>query len=451
MSSRNPFDGVYEKGAIDPGVPVANPSASFWHSQPSKYHEIRSPWPEVADVVVIGSGMTGTSIARTLYARRPELNIVLVEARFLCSGATGRNGGHIKAVSYEYWKDRKKKFGADEAVRWARFEQSHLKEMAACVRENNINCDLDLKEGIVAHYDKKSFGEAVDALRELQLYAPQVAADYTVYSQADAVSKFKCSTHTVGAIGSPSAAVWPYKLVTSLIEQMVDKNYLNVQTHTQVLSIEEGDDFAVVKTDRGNIRATHVVHATNGWLGHLVPELRSLVSPVRGNVECQILPANLKIPSTVWMRHSDKDWDYLIQRPAGEVIVGRANSGRKMSADDSIIDVYPHAHLGGILPHVLNWGSAPNQSRVTHAWSGIVGFTEDGNPFVGSLSFLTRTKHQWVCGGYHGIGMVKAFRTGQVLAHLLLGEEVPFEYPSSMLIDSRRLAQLQRSLSGSRL
>lgn len=53
-------------------------------------------------------------------------------------------------------------------------------------------------------------------------------------------------------------------------------------------------------------------------------------------------------------------------------------------------------------------------------------------------------------GGFQGIGMVKAFRTTQMLALLLLGKDVPAEYPRTMLLTPQRLRTTQRS-TGSRL
>ncbi len=58
-------DGIYEAGIIDPGLPVTNATQPFWLSEPSGISTLQSPWTEVADVVIIGSGMTAASLART--------------------------------------------------------------------------------------------------------------------------------------------------------------------------------------------------------------------------------------------------------------------------------------------------------------------------------------------------------------------------------------------------
>lgn len=46
--------------------------------------------PECADVVVVGCGITGASAARFLMEQSPGLDVVVLEAREVCWGATGR-------------------------------------------------------------------------------------------------------------------------------------------------------------------------------------------------------------------------------------------------------------------------------------------------------------------------------------------------------------------------
>src|SRR5438128_10450202 len=51
--------------------------------------------PETADVVIIGGGVTGCSIAYHL-VQRGVRNVVLVEKNFLASGATGKSSACIR-------------------------------------------------------------------------------------------------------------------------------------------------------------------------------------------------------------------------------------------------------------------------------------------------------------------------------------------------------------------
>jgi glycine/D-amino acid oxidase-like deaminating enzyme len=350
------------------------------------------------------------------------------------------------------WYDRKRQFGVQEAIRVMEFEHSHLKEMSSCIRENDIDCDLRLLEGLDIYHDEATFLRAVHALEDMREHAPTLASRYSVYTSKADLRHRKCADHCIGAIGMPSASMWPYKMVTALLKKMVNENSLAIQTNTVVTSItdKDADEFAIVKTTRGEIRATHVVHATNAWMSHLVPELRPFVSPVRANVQRQMpQPSSLRVDKTTtfWLRYADKDYDYMLQRPDGAFIIGRANMGRRATSDDSVKDLLPQTHLRTVTPQLFDFGT--DKIDISHSWSGIVGFTEDGNPFVGRLPFPNRHR-QWVCGAYQGIGMVRAFRSAQMLGLLLLGHDIPSSYPSSMLVTEARFKNLKH-LSSSKL
>ncbi len=444
-------DGIYEPGVIDPGIPLPNPTQPFWLSEPSRISKLQSPWLETADVVIVGSGMTAASLTRSLYARRPALKIVLVEARELCSGATGRNGGHVKVMSPGVWFDRVRQYGRVEAIKVMQFEHGHLDAVVSCAKDYGVQCDLRLLEGLDCYHDEYTMSRAVRALEEMRKDTPELAARYTLYTSRSDLRARNCAEKCVGAIGMPSASMWPYKFVTALLEQFVDEKGLTIQTGTTVSSVEDDQDseVAVVKTTRGHIRARHVVHATNAWMSHLIHELRPFVSPVRANVQHQVpQPLGVQVNNTFWLRYAEKDYDYMIQRPDGAFIMGRANTGRRATSDDTKKDLLPHTHLQMVVPKMFDFGT--NKMQVTHAWSGCVAFTQDGNPFVGHMPFPGRS-HQWVCGAYQGIGMVRAFRSAQMLAHMVLGEEIPPEFPRSMLVTEQRVEGLEKAIGMTKL
>lgn len=74
-------------------LPNANSSKSFWLSEPELVgYRTTDDLPSEADVVVIGTGVTGTSALRYLVQSGKKLNIVALEAREVCWGASGRVG-----------------------------------------------------------------------------------------------------------------------------------------------------------------------------------------------------------------------------------------------------------------------------------------------------------------------------------------------------------------------
>ncbi|KAJ5397776.1 FAD dependent oxidoreductase [Penicillium cosmopolitanum] len=455
-------EGIYEPGIVDPKTPLPNYTSPYWHISPHKHANHQSAWPKgIVDVVIIGSGISGMTLARTLVKRNLGLDIVLVDSRQLCAGATGRNGGHIKTMTFAMWAERKKIFGLEEAIRISLFEDSHLEAMEAAMIEDGIDADLVLTEGVEAYYDRPTFDRAVKALEEMRVHIPRLAAKHKVYTDLTLLqSEMKLSSRCVGAIGVPSASVWPYKWITGVLGGLIDTQKINVQTNTTVTSIldVETSEYAVVRTDRGELKARNVIHAENAWVGHLIPELRPFVSPVRVNVvhfgalsddsNLSIVdksPFNLDSKYSLWLRYGEKDYDYLIQRNDRGLVVGRACTGRKTTANDSITDIAPMQHLRGFAEEALESAPAGSSSHIDRQGSGIVAFTQDGVPFAGRLPFTGR-KHQWVCGAFHATGMIKAFRTSQAVAAMVVGDRSSSDFPPSFLVTEERIRGLQKSL-----
>lgn len=83
------------------GLPVDNPTESYWHKEPSEKllgHRTTEQVPRTADVVIVGSGITGAFAAHFLKERQPDLEIVMLEAREACWGATGRVSSYFSSV-----------------------------------------------------------------------------------------------------------------------------------------------------------------------------------------------------------------------------------------------------------------------------------------------------------------------------------------------------------------
>jgi hypothetical protein len=76
-------------------LPTPASSNSFWHSEPNEFllgHRTTEKLPAEADIVIVGTGITGTSAARFLSedGRANGKSIVMLDAREACWCATGR-------------------------------------------------------------------------------------------------------------------------------------------------------------------------------------------------------------------------------------------------------------------------------------------------------------------------------------------------------------------------
>jgi len=91
----NEYDVLSKRISPSPGIPQLNASIPYWTIplSPISRQGHDAPLPLDADIVIIGSGITGTSVAKALLEQdrgTEPLKIVMLDARDACSGATGR-------------------------------------------------------------------------------------------------------------------------------------------------------------------------------------------------------------------------------------------------------------------------------------------------------------------------------------------------------------------------
>lgn len=124
-------------------LPVANPVTSFWTAPPDPLDNYRSTpdLPSTCDILIIGSGYAGVGTACHIFNHpryqlksadgpaKPKSALpstVLLEARGITSGATGRNGGHIKPDTYAGITRYASLYGWEQAAKLQKFESEQV-------------------------------------------------------------------------------------------------------------------------------------------------------------------------------------------------------------------------------------------------------------------------------------------------------------------------------------
>lgn len=127
---------------------------------------------EETDIIIIGSGITGCSIARNLLQNNKSLQIVVLEARSISSGATGRNGGHVKAVpeySYAELNDSLGKEAADEVIRFTLANVDALMDVTSQLSpELQRFCEMRRVEALNLFTDEEAYAEFKELLGEYE-------------------------------------------------------------------------------------------------------------------------------------------------------------------------------------------------------------------------------------------------------------------------------------------
>jgi hypothetical protein len=181
-ASNTAFNALLSRISSSPGIPVPNPTEPFWLAGPlfPELCDVGTPTgvPERAHVVVVGSGITGAAVAwtvlregekRGLWGEGEEMRVVMLEARSVCSGATGRNGGHMKVSPWEVVRALKLRGISGEATRKiVEFQRRHLGILLGLCRAEGIEgAELREVETVDVFVDAEGWKETKGCMEEL--------------------------------------------------------------------------------------------------------------------------------------------------------------------------------------------------------------------------------------------------------------------------------------------
>jgi glycine/D-amino acid oxidase-like deaminating enzyme len=182
---------------------------------------------------------------------------------------------------------------------------------------------------------------------------------------------------------------------------------------TPLLSLEEKEGSLLLTTSQGNLSAHMVVLAANGYLTRVHPFFTGKIEPVRGQM-IATEPVSKTIPPLAML--TNFGYEYWQQTPSGRFALGGMR-WQAENADVGLLDDHPDPRLRIVLSDFLtktfkDWGPF----TVSHNWAGIMGFSQDGLPFLGKLPGRNNIL---VAGGFTGHGMAFGFLSGRVLAEII--------------------------------
>ncbi|TKA60646.1 hypothetical protein B0A49_03146 [Cryomyces minteri] len=459
------------RATILTGLPVANPTQSYWQNPPSDIadHRTTEALPSSADYVVVGSGISGACVAYNLLLRRPAARVVILEARRACSGATGRNGGHTKAASYRSFAAHERAHGAAEAVKIARLEHANIEATHAFAREHGMDCESRPTDTVDVVLDQSHLEAGIAAIRHMQslMRADEGAARYEIHEAEEAKRRF-LTPNALGAFTYEAGSINAYKFAIGILKLCL-KSGLNLQTSTPATHISSlrseasprtqgscSDDAQInwaVETSRGTINTAHLILATNGYTPHLLPNFQGVIVPLRGQVTAHRPGSNMPtsgLPTTYSFIYA-KGYDYMIPRPpdteqARDIVIGGAlgklpleGASEYGETDDALLNPEASGFLREATVQYFgaqNWGQDHPDGRVRSEWTGIMGASADGLPYVGPVP---GSEKLWMSASFNGHGMVLCLKCAEALVELICGAETPEWFPRSFLVREERL------------
>ena len=260
---------------MTPPEPLTDASTSpYWFTTVPE----RNPCPVLVsdsscDLAIIGGGFTGLWSALQARIRRPDAEIVLLEAKQCGQEASGRNGGFC-APSISH--------GVSNALaRWP----SEAENLIRLGRENLDALERELEIfGIDAEFErpgKLNLAETpwqIEGLRVLAATYSGLGIECRLL-EGDAL-RDKCNSpvYSAGLFEPNYALVNPCKLVAGLRTACL-KNDIQIHEETPVRSLRDAGGSLHLVTPIANIIARRVIMATNAAVP-LLPELRQTIIPV---------------------------------------------------------------------------------------------------------------------------------------------------------------------------
>lgn len=392
-------------------------SVSLWqdlHLRQKKEHEF--------DVAVIGAGIAGLSAAYWLKKYDPDLKVAVIEKYEMGSGATGRNAGFITCGSVEHYNRLVEKHGAHEASEIWRFSEENLELLKKeVIGEDAKGLMFDQKGSFSLASTEHEFSELKKSAELMKEHGIQVE----VMDQKDVLSRLGAKGFVGGIKYLGDASIHPMLLLEKIRCQLKGVEFFE---NNEVYAVENSQADKLIKTSKGRFKSSLVVFATNGYSPLLHPYFADKIYPTRG----QILAVEA---ADIFMEgpcYANFVLDYFRQIPTGELVIGGFRQLKKdaeVGYSDETSEEIQEALECFVKKHLPNL----KDKKITHRWSGIMGFSADGQPLVGSMP---SDPQMYFLGGFtaHGLGL--AFHCGKVLAQMVCDEN----YQAPGFLNARRFS-----------
>jgi len=339
-------------------------------------------------------------------------------------------GGHTKARSYQSFPSHIRSHGLEEARKISRLEYANIVATHELAKELDILCESRPCETVDIAYDEHTFQFGVLAIEMMRMTMDpnEGAACYKIFNGEEATERFLVPG-AVGAFQYAAGSINAYKFTIGLLKVCLSIG-LHLHTKTAVESIKQTTPSATggfryeISTSEGVISTNTVILATNGYTAHLLPQMQGKIVPLRGQVTVQRPGPKLKQlkPNGLENTYSfiyETGYEYMIARPKlpsvppddiGDIIIGGGLGrlpGEGLSeygnTDDSEVNTNNSKYLKQTLKSYFgeNWGDDDPDRRVKKDWTGVMGITGDGAPFVGKVPGMQRC---WISAGFNGNG-----------------------------------------------
>jgi sarcosine oxidase, subunit beta len=377
-----------------------------------------------ADVVIIGAGIMGLSIAYHL-AARGVTRVTVIDRGYLCGGASGRNGGGVRAQ----WSSEANVRLMLESIRMCREFAAKMK-INVWLRQGGylfLARTPALRETL-----EKSVALQSECGLSTRMLSPQEAR--RVVPELDVAGVQAASYNPDDGVVFPWPFVWGYaqaarKLGVEVIDWHEAVGFETRGARIDGVRVRRSGPPGAFPPGAGGVAgptaparevstiATHrIVNAAGAW----APEIARMLGvelPNRAHRH-EICSSE---PLKPWLKPLVADLSdglYFSQSTRGEIVGGIGNEYVPPGLDQES----SHAFLGRYARSIVRACPILGGVKVLRQWAGCYDITPDANPIVGAVDGVDDF---YQSSGFMGHGFMMAPFVGKRVADMIAGDPVP--------------------------
>jgi len=352
---------------------------------------------ETAEVVVVGGGIIGASIAYHLAARGMKDVVLLEKELFFGAESTGKCAGGIRAQFTTPINIRLsmrsvgkfERFGEEMGVPITFHQVGYLFMSTTAEQWEHAQRNAALQQSLGLEVQFLTAGQVLEKV-------PQLRVD-------DVVGATFCPTDGIGD---------PHEFLQGYLKRIRE---MGVRVHNQRsvtgVRIEDGR-VSGVDTAAGAISAPVVVNAAGAWSAQIgkMAGLDLPIVPVRRHI-CTTAPLDFVRPTYPMM--VDNGTGLYMHPESGGLLMGMARRDEPPAYRTDVDEEFVMEIVGAAVDRM----PALEVAEVNAAWAGLYEVTPDHHPII--------TAHQevggfYTCAGFSGHGFMHAPAAGEVIAQLIV-------------------------------
>ncbi|MBC7421518.1 MAG: FAD-binding oxidoreductase [Bdellovibrio sp.] len=366
------------------------------------------------DAVIIGAGIAGLSTAYWLEKKDPTLNIAIVDKHSLGFGASGRNAGFITCGSAEHFNKLNQQFGFEKAIEIWKFSEQNRELLKSEIMQDDVSTVDYLSTGSCTVAASEN-----DWTRYHTIFADMQRAkiDVELIDEKYLASQYGVRNFQGAIQYKHDGVIHPVKLLKKIKSRLNKTTFLLGE---EVFSVKSENGSSLVRTQHHQLNAKKVFVCLNGFASMLLPELKNHVKPQRGQiVVTEALPAFVKGPC-----YLTKHLCYFRQLPTGELLVGGFRN-HDIEAENTALDETTDKIQKALTEFTQSYFQSTTNVKINYRWSGIMGFTNDGQMIIGAHPSKQGVYLMAGCSG-HGMGL--SFNSARVMVENSYGAQLPSHF-----------------------